>query len=95
MKKTTIILGLLVAASGFVSGAAELKVVAPNGGENWLLRSPQLIAWTAPGVTKKLKIVLFKDGRNAGRIATNLDPGASPYHWNCGEVQGEIGRAHV
>ncbi len=43
-------------------GAQSVKVNSPNGSESWKLGSQQSISWTAPGVTKQVKIVLFKDG---------------------------------
>jgi len=43
-------------------GQSGIKIIAPNGGENWKIGSTQTIAWTANGLSGNATIELARDG---------------------------------
>lgn len=62
-----------------------VRLNAPNGGESWSLGSSQTVSWTAHGLSGELKLVLWKDGVQVGRIVNGLAPTSGSYSWTVGE----------
>lgn len=63
-----------------------ITVISPNGGETWPFRSTHNITWTAPGVSGRLEITLWKNQRLVGIIAKNIDPASGSYTWLVGDL---------
>ena len=59
---------------------AYIKVISPNGGENWQARSTQTITWQSYNVEKVKIEFTFNDGYTWRPIAT-LDAGLGKYSW--------------
>lgn len=70
--------------------APTITVTGPNTpGLSLCLGGNSQITWTAPGVTQKVRLLLAKtNGAVLGKIAENLDAGASPYNWTNGAYIG-------
>ncbi len=63
----------------FVYGTKSIKVLSPNGGEEWEIGQTLQITWQARGV-EKVGIVLFK-GKEPRWIAKDISAGAGEYEW--------------
>jgi hypothetical protein len=63
----------------------EITIISPNGGESWQIGSIKTIRWNAIETYGTVKIVLWKDGQQVGRIVNNLDPNSGSYNWVVGE----------
>jgi len=74
---------------GFVSVgmiySAFIKVESPNGGEKWRLKQVRYISWQSKGVSRNLKITLWKDERLLGVIANNVSPDTDIHRWPVGQ----------
>jgi hypothetical protein len=85
------IVGFVAATSAF---GASVKVTAPNGGEAWGPLGAQTIAWSYSGFpeSRKVTILLLKDGTQVGTIASNIPigtAGAGSWAWQpIGTCQG-------
>jgi hypothetical protein len=53
--------------------AKNIMVMSPDGGENWIIGTTQVIIWTSDGVTGPVSIDLSRDGGSTWRtiIATH------------------------
>lgn len=69
------------------SPALSLTLASPNGGESWARLSTQNITWSTT-LTGKVKILLFRNGKNLGAIVTGLSAGAGSYVWTVGRYGG-------
>ncbi len=73
----------------------SLKVTAPNGGESMLLMADNPVVWTFAGFpeSRKVTILLFKDGVKVGTIATGVaigKAGTGSWTWKTGTCQDGI-----
>ncbi|MDQ1353759.1 MAG: hypothetical protein QG657_4066, partial [Acidobacteriota bacterium] len=64
--------------------APSLEIISPNGGENWLLGSTQIIKWKAVALSTSIEISLWKNGKWVGIIANNLAGSQGSYNWTVG-----------
>lgn len=69
------------------SPASSITLASPNGGESWARLSSQNITWSTT-LGGKVKILLFRNGKNLGVIATGLNAGAGSYAWTVGKYSG-------
>jgi hypothetical protein len=68
--------------SAGASPAAQLSLLAPNGGESWARGSRQTIRWSAAGnAGTQLKILLLRDGLTALTIARSAPMAAGEFSW--------------
>ncbi len=60
---------------------ASIQVLAPNGGEQWLVGTSYKVLWASSGVTGKVKIELSKDGGVTWKalLAKTLDDGKQQF----------------
>lgn len=65
-----------------------IRVISPNGSENWVHGWSENISWETCGVSGNLRISLWKDGVSVGIIADDLAPGSSPFPWTVGQYIG-------
>ncbi len=63
----------------FFHGASSVKILSPNGGDEWEVGQTYEITWKAKGI-KKVGIVLFKE-KEAEWITSNVDAKAGKYDW--------------
>ena len=63
----------------FSHGVKSIKILSPNGGEEWDVGQTYHIAWKAKGI-KRVGIVLFNE-KKAKWIAKNVDARAGKYDW--------------
>ncbi len=61
----------------------SLEVTLPKGGENWQFKSPQDITWTAKNITGSVALILYRNGRKIGWIASCPATKGS-YSWKVG-----------
>lgn len=81
MKKTCLVTAAIV-LTAWVSFGAELRLVAPNGGEEICLGRPFRIVWAASGVNEKVKLQLIRSGGAlVGQIVANLNAGDLSFSW--------------
>lgn len=71
-----------------------LRLISPNGYENWQIHSVHPITWTAPGLSSTLKLVLFKDTMKIGNIATDLPASSGSYSWTIPSGTGAFGTGY-
>jgi hypothetical protein len=62
-------------------GAQQLKLVSPNGGENWNVGSMQNITWDAGGIAN-VKLEFTTNNGNTWEIITSNTPSNGYYTWN-------------
>jgi hypothetical protein len=67
-----------------LTGGEVLTVTAPNGGEDWLVDSLQVITWNAQGVGD-LRITLWQGTTKLGIIADNISSSPGSYAWIVGQ----------
>jgi hypothetical protein len=73
-----------------------IKILSPNGGEQWEIYSRRDISWSANGVYNLLRITLWKDGELIGTIANNVNPEDRRFSWIVGRyANGIVGMAPV
>jgi hypothetical protein len=95
LKKTVMLLMAILWGMSAAFGAS-VKVMAPNGGEAWGPLGAQKIAWSFSGFpeSRKVTILLLKDGGQVGTIASNIPigtGGAGSWSWQpIGACQGGI-----
>ncbi len=65
----------------------NIKIITPNGNENWTLGENQNIKWTTDGISNYVKITLWKGKAKIGTIAKNLNPSTGVYHWKVGDYK--------
>lgn len=70
-----------------------ITVLAPNGGENWVLGSAQNIIWSSMNVTAKITIELLQNDAVIGVIAENILIDAGSYAWTVGRHSGGMAAA--
>lgn len=75
-----IIAVIVVAYLYFVFGAKSIKIISPNGEEQWDIGQKYEITWRAKNVGK-VGIVLFNNSGEAEWIAENIDAGLGKYGW--------------
>ena len=68
--------------------SSPIRVVAPNGGENWQIGTYRDISFSAPGIAGNLEISLLKDGSPVGVIVSSIGPAARSYPWLVGQYIG-------
>ncbi len=56
-------------------------VVAPNGGENWIIGCPYLIQWIASNTSGTVKIELYRNDVFNMTICSQVPPGMNSYSW--------------
>jgi len=72
-----------------VAFAESITLTSPNGGESWMLGTSQNITWTWTGeLAGTVTLILMKDGRRLGDIATRIPVTAGSYSWNVGQYSG-------
>lgn len=75
-----IITFIFIAYLSFLKGSSlYIKLVSPNGGEEWHIGSSYKISWKSKGISK-IGIVLFK-GKEPKWIAKNIDARLGEYDW--------------
>lgn len=89
MKKFFSLAVAILILSGLAQ-AGTLKMVKPNGGENWESGSSRQIFWTANGIAEKVKLILYRNGSRLGRIAGGLNAAAGAYSWTTGSYEGGV-----
>jgi hypothetical protein len=63
-------------------GGATLTVISPNGGENWLVGTNQLITWSSSNLNPNGSIYIFYWYNNDWyQIAVPLPPSSTSYSW--------------
>jgi hypothetical protein len=62
----------------------ELRLIAPNGGENWVRGRVQTITWRAQGVQGNVRLILLKGAERIGVIANNIPASAGSFAWTVG-----------
>jgi hypothetical protein len=93
MSRSARVLGIfLLALPGFAQHAT-LTVTSPNGGESWLLGSPQTITWAYSGFTGNVSILLFKDSTRVGVIQDNVPVVSGRIAWTAGQYKGGMAAA--
>ncbi len=79
---------------GFVSVgmiySAFIKIESPNGGEKWRLKQVRYISWQSEGVSRNLKITLWKDERLLGVIANDVSPDSDIHQWTVGQYGNKL-----
>ncbi len=60
---------------------ATLTIVAPNGGENWLVGSTQIIRWTSTGVITHVKLSYSTDNGMQWKVITPSTPNDGNFAW--------------
>jgi hypothetical protein len=66
---------------------AQIKVIAPNGGEVLTQGQHWMIAWTAKNIQQNVRIVLIRPGgAKVGVIKDGLASGSSPFDWTIGQT---------
>jgi hypothetical protein len=63
------------------SSGASITVLAPNGGETWLIGTTQTIQWTSNNVTGSIKIELSRDGGNTYTALINTTSNDGSFDW--------------
>jgi len=66
--------------------SASIKVISPNGGENWQKGSTYNITWNSSGVSGNVIIKLLKGGTMLGSIAWNI-PNTGNYSWAINKIR--------
>ena len=66
----------------------SLKVLSPNGGENWIKGIEHKITWKAVSIKGTLKITLWKKGVKLGVIKSKQDPAPGFIDWEVGKYAG-------
>jgi len=75
--------------SGFTLCAeSQLKLTAPNGGENWTIGSSRAITWTPGSTSGTVRLILFRNGAKVGEIANGIDAALGSYSWTAGSYGG-------
>jgi len=59
----------------------QVTVIAPNGGENWIIGCPGLIQWITTATTGPVRIELFKNDLFYMTICAQTPPGVSTFSW--------------
>ncbi|MCK5058031.1 MAG: hypothetical protein KAT34_15360 [Candidatus Aminicenantes bacterium] len=95
MKKKTFLLLLTVPVFAFLSqavlNAGEIRVTAPNGGENLEMGSTCNITWTHSGLLNNIHILLQQNDTNVALIAKSIDPAPGSFSWTVGDcIQGAV-----
>ncbi len=72
--------------------AQSIRIIAPNGGQNWVIGEQRYITWTASGLPAgtKINLYLFYGYTQKGVIATNIDAGPGGtvgWSWVVGRFQ--------
>lgn len=73
------------AAFTITTNTPAIAVTAPNGGEDWVLGTPQNITWNSQYLTNNIHIVLQQNDTNVALIAKNIDPTPGSYSWIVGD----------
>jgi hypothetical protein len=79
MKKIVFLL-LMVFLSSTVF-PASLRIITPNGNENWMLDSMQNIMWHAEGIHGNVRLILLKDSTELGIIVRNVAVSSGTFSW--------------
>ncbi len=66
------------------SPAATLRLLSPNGGENWYRGKLNNITWKAENWTGTVQLSLFRNNVFKGVIASGQSSSAGTYSWNVG-----------
>jgi len=74
---------------------AQLQVITPNGGESWTLGKTKTIAWKANGYGGLVRLVLFKNTKKIGQIASNIPASQGTYPWTVGAYEGGTAPAGI
>lgn len=72
MLKRILIFACMITFLGGVILPQSITVTSPNGGERWNKDGTYTITWTSERVSGDLRIQLYKDGRNLGRLESNV-----------------------
>jgi len=67
---------------------ASINIANPHGGESWEKGSTHNIQWTAKGMTGKVGIKLFQDGKGLGYIARDVSVASGVYRWTISNIIG-------
>ena len=99
MKKLLLVGFLLFVTYGMVYSGVLLRIISPNGGENWPIGFEQQIRWSADeSITNNVKLTLWRNEVKVGLIARDLNPRQGFYTWKkVGQYQGgtaEIGSGY-
>jgi len=62
------------------SQASHIKILSPNGGEEWIEGKTYQITWESQGV-EQVSIEVVVGGKARGHIAFNLDAGSGKHSW--------------
>jgi len=77
------ILLVMVVCSGLQ--AKTIKVLSPNGNEQWLLGSMKTIFWKTQGDVGKVRLILLKNDKRIGVIKTSVNPASATFTWKVGD----------
>ncbi|RPI75439.1 MAG: hypothetical protein EHM45_15030, partial [Desulfobacteraceae bacterium] len=84
----TILFGVLFFYAVPVMGQeAQLKVIAPNGTEKYVIGSMVEIQWTAKNYLGTIDILLKKNDFFVGEIANNINVSGGKFSWKAGMVK--------
>lgn len=67
--------------------SAPLVLIAPAGGESWVIGSTQGINWLSNGLAGNLNIYLYKGTLNLGLIASGIPVSNGTYSWRAGYLK--------
>ena len=67
--------------ANFSIGLSALTVVAPNGGENWIIGCPYAIQWITTAAAGTVKIELYKNNAFCLTICSQVPAGMTTYTW--------------
>jgi hypothetical protein len=87
MRRLSVYLAILVIISS-VAAAQSITVKSPNGGEKWTLGAMKQITWTTSGIKNTLKITLWRNGQQVGKIKGDQDPKTGFLNWAVGSYEG-------
>ena len=74
-------------SDGYFLIRGGFTIVAPNGGENWVAKSPQSVTWQTRGTVSKVTLEYTVDnGTTWNLVAASVDNTGS-YTWNLPDIQ--------
>ena len=86
MKKLLMLVLITILVTG-LSLAGTITVNSPNGSENWVRNTVQIIKWNGYDLTNPVKLTLWRNGVFVGLIIKD-QPANGTYRWNVGSYQG-------
>lgn len=69
-----------------IRSCMKISLNSPNGGENWPVNSMREITWSATCVHGKVQLVLLRNGKYMGIIASGLQVSDGKFAWKVGHI---------